>query len=368
MKNYIKNLIMNRKESNKIREFYNLENRLNSSISEIEKNHKLFTDSLEEEEELKMKTEKVRKDNSDDSFNDFNTKKIVEMKNLKFLKYFAVFVEALLSYNAINLFLKETIGINLSNGFDDVLGIVTMFKSMCIAVPVAYIFLSGAIKFKNIDLEIQEMQSDKNVLVKFWYNISWILSISVIPFLNLFLVYTHPGHETNLLWIFFSIITLLINIKIVNYSLMYNKMERNSRFEEMIKLINENIGEEVKTRKNIIKNVRIIFDKLRGPANEFKRFYESFGDSKPELTLNPIYRIFLNTYIYYNQVLPQVQITITNPPAEFGNYFQFLDKSISPKSNLTKELGQSDISQPEDDVNEFVKEESENLTEDEIIV
>lgn len=365
MKNYIQNLFMKRKESNRIREFYNLENRLNSSISEIEKNHKLFTDSLEVEEEQKMKTENVRKENSDDSLNDFNTKKIVEMKNLKFLKYFAVFVEALLSYNAINLFLKETIGINLSKGSDEVLGIVTMLKSMIIAVPVAYIFLQGAIKFKNIDSEIQ---SNKNVLVKFWYNISWILAISVIPFLNLFLVYTHPGHETNSLWIFFSIITLLINIKIVNYSQLYNKMERNSEFEKKIKSYIENIGEEVKTRKNIIKNVRLIFDKLRVPANEFKRFYESFGDNKPELTLNPIYRIFLNTYIYYNQVLPQVQMTITNPPAEFGNYFQFLDKSISPKINLTKELGQSDNSQPEVEVNEFVEEESGNLTEDEIIV
>lgn len=365
MKNYIQNLIMKRKESNRIREFYNLENRLNSSISEIEKNHKLFTDSLEQEEEQKMKTENVRKENSDDSFNDFNTKKIVERKNLIFLKYFAVFVEALLSYNAINLFLKETIGINLSKGSDVVLGIFTMLKSMMIAVPVAYIFLQGAIKFKNIDSEIQ---SDGNVIVKYCYNISWILAISVIPFLNLFLVYTHPEHATNLLWIFFSIITLLINIKIVNYSLLYNKMERNSEFERKIKSYNENIGEEIKTRKNIIKNVRLIFDKLRGPANEFKRFYESFGDKKPELTLNPIYRIFLNTYIYYNQVLPQVQITITNPPAEFGNYFHFLDKSISPKSILTKELNQSDISQPEDDVNEYVNEESENPTEDEIIV
>lgn len=368
MKNFLQNILREGKERKKIKVFQSLEDKINFIISKIEKQHKLYTESMEEEDTLKNKIENVQKENPEIIINDTNIERKVIQKRLKFLKWFAVFIESLLSYNAVNLFLKETIGISLASGSDETSGIVTMAKSLVVAIPVAFLFLQGALHFKYND---ESHYSNEKGMRVYWYKVSWILTILVIPFLNLYIVLMHPGHETNIVWIFFSLITLLINIKLVNYSSQYNHLVKTERMEKEIKPINDAIEKEQTKQRTIKKNVQGVYDGLTRPATEFRRAYESFGEIKPTLTLSPIYRIFLNTYQYYMQVLPPGEIVITNPPAEFSNYFSFLDKTISPKENVNKSLEQSNESN--DDFND--NQNADNLfsnsseySEDEIFI
>ena len=70
------------------------------------------------------------------------------------------------------------------------------------------------------------------------------------------------------------------------------------------------------------------------------------------------------------QVLPTGEIVITNPPAEFSNYFQFLDKTISPKESINNILTPSaerveDISERNEPEIEYS--ENTEYSEDEII-
>ncbi|MBK6771219.1 MAG: hypothetical protein IPG78_03550 [Ignavibacteria bacterium] len=323
----LQNILTEGKEKKKIKMFQNLEDKVISMIEKIEQHHKLYTESMETENIFKIKLESIQNENGEIVINALNAEKKVERKRLVFLKWFAIFIEALLSYNAINLFLKETIGIKLASGSDEVSGLVTIVKSLVIAVPVAFIFLKGTLNFKYND---HKYYSDRKGFMSYWFNYSWVLAICLIPFLNLFIVLKHPGHESNIMWILFSVITLLINIKLADYSSQYNQLSKEKEIEQKVKPINESIVKEKTNQNTIRKKVQVIFVNLTKPANEFRRMYETFGENKPSLTLNPIYRIFLNTYKYYMQVLPTGEIVITNPPAEFSNYFQFLDKTISP--------------------------------------
>jgi hypothetical protein len=338
MMKLLQNILAEGKEKKKIKTFQNLEDRVISMIESIEQHHKLYTESLEAEKTFNNKLEIIQKKNTEIVINDSNVEKTVERKNLVFLKWFAIFVEALLSYNAINLFLKETIGIKLASGSDEVSGIVTVAKSLALAVPVAFIFLKGTLNFKYND---QKHYSDRKGFMSYWFNYSWVFAICLIPFLNLFIVLKHPGHESNVMWIFFSVITLLINIKLANYSAQYNQLSKERELEEEVKPINDAIVKEQTKQNTIRKKVQDIFVNLTKPANEFRRAYESFGENDPPLALNPIYRIFLNTYKYYMQVLPTGEIVITNPPIEFSNYFNFLDKTISPKESINNVLNPS---------------------------
>ncbi|MBL0335660.1 MAG: hypothetical protein IPP73_10270 [Chitinophagaceae bacterium] len=193
--------------------------------------------------------------------------------------------------------------------------------------------------------------------------------------MNIYNVVTHPGNPTNAIWIFFAVFSVWLNVKCAGYAKQYALKTNTAIAESLTIPINKGLEKEEKVQARINRSMIEVKSKLMDLSANLKRLYESFGEKKPNVNLNPLYRLLLNNRFYMEQLLPIPDITIVNPPADMSDYMRFWDAmqriEITPRPEIENtqeppvQLGGTQQN-PDTSANEQKKnkQEQDNATQD----
>jgi len=311
MLNFIKNLFRT-KETDPLAEFRAKEDEISNILSGTDIPRKDFADSQKREGDHLAEKNAIQTANPDLQIAEYNVENIAAASRLKKRKWFTVAIEAILAISAVKLFFSETV--NVTN--------IPLLTTMLLGLVIAYAVLSVAISFR-----IDDLKEGKPGFTTFWNKYSWYITLLLIPFLNLYNVAMHPGNPTNIIWVFFAILSFWLNMKCAGYSKQYELMRNTAIVEKKVKPHNEGLKAEEKVQQRISRNMLAIKNQLLKPAADLKRMYLSFGDNKPELTLHPLFCILLNNRYYLYQLLPIHDIEIMNPPKNMSDYLMFWDET-----------------------------------------
>lgn len=319
---------------NNVKQFRQTEDKISGIFGVIEQLRFKYRNSQRKIREYRMKLNNISTQNPGINIETINSENNVEFKRLKRLKLFTIIMEAVISVQAINTFLNETLNVDLHAGMEGSKGLAVIVRPLLFAIPFAFILLMLAIDYKYNDKAY--IKDDKN---KYWYKYSGLVPIFIIPFLNGFNIMTHPIIATNWIFGFLSVLTIILNLKCINYSEQFQKYYKTIDVKKMAKPLLNSIIEEEKIQNTINKEVIQIKLKLNDYAILFKRQFENFKDNmRPKLSLNPLYIILLNNKFYLGPVLPVPELAIMNPPGSQKDLFNFWDKMNEydiPDSNIS---------------------------------
>ncbi len=322
----------------RINEFIRLENNLTQKFGEMEIVQSKSANEQGNVEQLETKLSDVNEQNGnlpDDTITLSETH-----RHLKWRKWATIAVDALLSFAAIKLFFLETINLDIPPIPATLLGILT-----------AYFLLKLAISFKHFDGAGNE---DNHSIVNRWKKYSYIIPILLIPFLSLYLILDIPNNPSNIIWVFFLVISFLLNLKVTAYSSQYIKMnliERKKKIQEQLRARIKTSNVKMDKFQEKLSEIAAV---IRRDATNFRRAYQSFPENeRPELSLHIPYRFVLNTRVYFYDVLPIPPIVISNPPLNSGinRFCEQWDEatgtsvSINPQNILKPNEQESEISQ-----------------------
>ena len=332
MINFIKNLFRTR-ESNPLVELRATEDHISKILSGTDIPRKDFADSQQREGEHRAELNALTTANPDLQISNKNVENEAAAKRLKRRKWFTVIIEAILAISAVRLFFSETV--NVSG--------LPMLTTVLLGLVVAYAVLDVAINFKIDDAKIESTG-----FMSLWYRFSWLLPLLLIPFLNFYNVMSHPGNPTNMIWVFFALLSIWLNIKCAGYSKQFELMKNTAIAEKKTRPHLEGLKSEGKIQNRINRHMLEIKRQLMKPAADLKRIYQSFGENKPELTLHPLYCILLNNRYYLYQLLPIHDIEIMNPPKNMSDYLMFWDETtnvpvtVKPVTETLQETDEQD--------------------------
>lgn len=290
--------------------FYKTEDKINKVLGETEKMQFDFRESQRQEEKHRKALNDLQAANPDLTIADKSVENIAARKRLKKRKGFTVAIEAVLGISAVKLFFSETVNVSL-----------TWLVSLLCGLGLAFIILNEAISYKTDDGKLEG-----NAFEKFWNRYSWFIPLLLIPFLNFYNILMHPGNPTNIIWVFFAILSIWLNVKCASYAKQYALMKNTAIAEKLSKPETEGLTKQEKFQTNINRTMIGIKARLMDLATDLKRLYESFGENKPNVNLNPLYILLLNNRFYMYQFLPIPDITIANPPPNMRDYMNFWDE------------------------------------------
>jgi len=294
----------------RLNNFYRTENSINKVLGETEEMRFDFRESQKREAKLRTGQNELQAANPDLVIADKSVENMAARKRLTKRKWFTVIIEAILAISSVKLFFGETLNVKL-----------TWPMAVLCGLGLAYVVLNETISYRNDDAKL-----GGNAFEKFWNRYSWFVPLLLIPFLNIYNVVTHPGNPTNPIWIFFAVFSVWLNIKCAGYAKQYALKTNTAIAESLTKPINKGLEKEEKVQTRINRSMIEVKAKLMDLAANLKRLYESFGENKPNVNLNPLYILLLNNRFYMYQFLPIPDITIVNPPAGMNDYMRFWDE------------------------------------------
>lgn len=338
---FIKNLFRT-KETDPLVAIRAKEDEISRTLSDTDLPRKKFADSQQREGEHRAELNAIQTANPDLQIADRNVNNKATASRLKKRKWFTVVIEAILAVSAVKLFLNETVNVHG----------LPMLTTILLGLVIAYAVLDVAINFRIDDAKIESTG-----FVALWYRFSWVLPLLLIPFLNLYQVFSHPGNPSNIIWVFFALLSVWLNIKCAGYSKQFELMRNTAIAEKKVKPHNEGLKNEIKIQQAISDKMILVRGQILRLAADFERLYLSFGDNKPELTLHPMYCMLLNNRFYLTQLLPIPEIVIMNPPKNMSGFLDFWDATtqipvtVNPDPNTLAEAEEqpmiTDTPQPE---------------------
>ncbi len=297
------------KPSDPLAELRAKEDKISATLSATDLPRKKFSESQEREGEHRKALNELSIANPDLQITSKSVENEAAAKRLKRRKWFTVLVEAVLAVSAVRLFLGETI--NIHN--------LPLLTTILFGLVIAYAVLDVAINFRIDDSKITS-----NGIMSLWYRYSWLLPLLLIPFLNVFQVLSHPGNSTNIVWLFFAVLSVWLNIKCAGYSKQFELMKNTAIAERKSKPHETGLKKERDIQQTISDKMISVKGQMVKLAADFERLYMSF-ESKPKLTLHPMYCMLLNNRFYLMQMLPIPEIVIMNPPKNMSGFLDFWD-------------------------------------------
>jgi hypothetical protein len=321
MLNFIRNLFRSPEQS-KLAQFYETENKISSILASTDTVRLDYSESQKREGVHRAKLNAIQQANPDLQIADESVENIAAAKRLRKRKWFTVIIEAILAISAVKLFFSETINVNLSAGTAGSSGFAPLFWPVLLGLVVAYTVLNEAISYR-----IDDAKKETTGFAASWNKFSWFIPLLLIPFLNLYNILSHPGNPTNIIWLFFAVLSIWLNIKCAGYSKQFALMINTAIAMEKTRPEEDGLKKEEKLQARINRHMLEIKRQLMRPVADLKRLYLSFGDNKPELSLHPLYRMLLNNLYYLEQLLPIPEIVIVNPPVNMRDYQTFWEET-----------------------------------------
>ena len=321
MVKYLKNLF-GTPEQRRLNKFHATEDNISSILAGTDIVQLNFSESQEREGKHRSELNAIQAANPDLQVSDKNVENVAAGKRLKRRKWFTVIIEAILAISAVKLFFSETVNVNLSAGTAGSSGFAPLFWPALMGLGLAYVVLNEAISYK-----IDDMKKVATRFTAFWNRFSWFIPLTLIPFLNLYNIFSHPENPTNIIWFFFAALSIWLNIKCAGYAKQYSLMQNTAIAEKKAQPERDGLKKEAALQAKINRNMLRIKRELMKPAADLKRIYLSFGDNKPELNLHPLFCILLNNRFYLYQLLPIHDIEIMNPPKDMSDYLTFWDQT-----------------------------------------
>lgn len=313
MLNFITNLFV-APEQRKMNEFNQTQDKISSILSGTDAVRLDYSESQKREGEHRAELNGITTANPDLQIANKNVENEAAATRLKRRKWFTIIIEAILAISAVRLFFSETV--NVSG--------LPMLTTMLLGLAVAYAVLDVAINFKIDDAKIESTG-----FMSLWYRFSWVLPLLLIPFLNFYNVMSHPDNPTNIIWVFFALLSIWLNVKCAGYSKQFELMKNTAIANKKAKPHQDGLKKEENLQARINRNMLAIKSQLMKPAADLKLLYLSFGENKPELKLHPLYCILLNNRFYLYQLLPIHDIEIMNPPKNMSDYLMFWDETTN---------------------------------------
>lgn len=309
------------KASDPLAEFRAKEDEISATLAATDLPRKKFSESQEREGEHRKALNELSIANPDLQITSKSVENEAAAKRLKRRKLFTVMVEAVLAVSAVKLFLGETV--NIHN--------LPILTTILFGLVIAYAVLDVAINFRIDDSKITSTG-----LLSLWYRYSWILPLLLIPFLNVYQVLSHPGNSTNMVWIFFALLSVWLNIKCAGYSKQFELMKNTAIAEKQSKPHEVGLKKERDIQQAISDKMISVKGQMVKLASDFERLYMEFGESKPKLTLHPMYCMLLNNRFYLTQMLPIPEIVIMNPPKNMSGFLDFWDATTQIPVSVNK--------------------------------
>jgi hypothetical protein len=242
--------------------------------------------------------------NSKEDVEQNSVEHIARKKRLKKRLWFTIVVEAILSLSAIKFFLAEMLNIKL----------------LWLSAVILGVFLSSLIIEWAIGTRIDDNQEDntlntKNDILCTFKKLSYIIPLILIPVINFYIIITTPGNPLNILYAFFAVFSLLLNLKTVSYWQQYKLLKHSSIANSKIKNIKNNISKGDKILYDLTSKMKSLKDKITSEGMRLRSEYENYNSKvKPGFILPVKYLFVLNNLIFQNDVFHIPQLQLTSPP------------------------------------------------------
>lgn len=258
----------------------------------------------------RQELEKIQKENddfidrnSDEEIIDESVANTARERRLKNRLWFTVIIEAILSYVAIKFFFTEILNFHLQ----------------WIPAVALGIFLTSIILEQAIGYRIDDNCNVNNSKDKFLFEArkwTYILPLVFIPALNLFIIIETPGNPLNILYSFFAIFSILLNLKTASYWKQYKLLKHSKIAKDKIKGYRKNI----KQKEDIIseltfKEMPFLNDKIISQSVKLRSQYLNFpANRKPDLIIPPLFLFIINNRVFGFDAFPLSQLELTRPP------------------------------------------------------
>lgn len=256
---------------------------------------------------VKNNLNKTRKDfhdfselNVGEEITDNSVANITREKRLKKRLWFTIVLEAVLSIMAIKFFLAQMLAFDLQ-----------WTAALALGIFLTAIILELAIEMRIDDAEDQDNGSLH--IIRKW---SYLLPLIFIPGLNIFIITSTPDSSLNILFSFFALFSILMNLKTASnwnqYKILKQSKIANSKIKKYEGIINKN----EKILYNLAFNkMQPLNNKITAQATKLRSIYESRGDNVQGKLFIPVkYIIILNNLIFHTDVFPVPQLNLTSPP------------------------------------------------------
>ena len=244
--------------------------------------------------------------NTNEDIVDNSVVNIAREKRLKMRLWFTIIVEAILSLSAIKFFLAEMLNIPLQWPPAVVLGIF-----------LTAIILEWAIDVRIDDNQDEELDNNTNGQFKATVKkMSYIISLMLIPAINFFIIITTPGNYLNILYAFFAVFSILLNLKTASYWRQYRLLKHSAIAKSRIKNYKNTIKKGEKILYDLTVKMKSLKDKITSESMKLRHVYENFRtEDKPSFILPVKYLFVLNNLIFHSDVFLIPQLQLTFPPA-----------------------------------------------------
>jgi hypothetical protein len=164
----------------------------------------------------------------------------------------------------------------------------------------------------------------------------------LIPVLNGFIILDNPDNPANLLLGFFLVLSFIVDVIVTGYAVKYVVMQQSKLAGIMIGRLQKDHTRASQAIEVVNHEMQAVRMSITNLATEFRTVYESMvtRGEKPTIVIPLPYVFVLNRRIWYTDVLPIQQITITEPTGSVAGYSSFWDASMAvdlPPSRMVED-------------------------------
>lgn len=249
------------------------------------------------------------------------------IKRLNRRKWFTIAAEALLSFTAIRFFLGETLNMSLP-----------FLPTLFLGIILAYVLLDLAIEFRMDDDNLSESNFTVLDIVKRY---SFIVSLVIIPILNLFIILSTPDNPMNALYVFFAIISFLLNLKAASYYKEFRTLSNTQLSQRMNIKMERKITAHQQRLDKIEDQIIDLRNTISKEAELLRSIFESLPVENRKLSIPVKFLFIMNNKIFFTEVFPIPILTLKTPPkgelseniSTWNAFFSTPSKSVELEQN-----------------------------------
>jgi len=297
------------------RTFGRLQQKLTASFAATEPIRRKLQRAQAKTEGANKEMRDFREANSGLEIDTITVANTLAQRRLQSRKWFAIILEAILSLGAIIYFFEFTLHIKLDWLPAVFMGCVLASFLVIVAIQLRY------------DGNQASGDVDGPILPKYYF----LLPLMLIPVLNGFIIWSHPGNPANYLLGFFLVFSFVVNVIVTGYASQYVVMQQTKEARKVI----GNLQKVITKSNEDLEKVRVEMHQARmtivNLATELRQVYEVLiaRGEKPIIVIPLPYVFVLNRRVWYTDVIPIPQIQITEPTGALAEYSQFWDAATA---------------------------------------